>query len=43
VPEESNSFVRFGVGDRTIRFAVGLEDPDMLWRDLDQALERGRR
>jgi cystathionine beta-lyase/cystathionine gamma-synthase len=43
LPEESNSFVRFGVGDRTIRFAVGLEDPDMLWRDLDQALKRGRR
>ncbi|MBR0725559.1 PLP-dependent transferase [Bradyrhizobium manausense] len=43
LPEESNSFARFGVGDRTIRFAVGLEDPDMLWRDLDQALERSRR
>jgi cystathionine beta-lyase/cystathionine gamma-synthase len=43
LPEESNSFVRFGVTDRTIRFAVGLEDPDLLWSDLDQALERGRR
>jgi cystathionine beta-lyase/cystathionine gamma-synthase len=43
LPEESNSFVRFGVSDRTIRFAVGLEDPQLLWEDLMQALDRGRR
>ncbi len=43
LPPESNSFVRFGVSDRTIRFAVGLEGPDLLWRDLDQALERSWR
>ncbi|MCP3469096.1 PLP-dependent transferase [Bradyrhizobium sp. CCGUVB1N3] len=38
LPEESNSFRRFGVVDRTIRFAVGLEDPDLLWQDIEQAL-----
>ena len=38
LPDDSNSFRRFGVVDRTIRFAVGLEDPDLLWQDLLQAL-----
>jgi cystathionine beta-lyase/cystathionine gamma-synthase len=38
LPDESNSFRCFGVVDRTIRFAVGLEAPDLLWQDLAQAL-----
>jgi cystathionine beta-lyase/cystathionine gamma-synthase len=32
-----NSFSRFGVSPRAIRLHVGLEDPEMLWSDLEQA------
>jgi cystathionine beta-lyase/cystathionine gamma-synthase len=33
-----NSFERFGVSPRAIRLHVGLEDPEILWSDLEQAL-----
>jgi cystathionine beta-lyase/cystathionine gamma-synthase len=33
-----NSFDRFGVSPRAIRLHVGLEDPEMLWADLEKAL-----
>ena len=33
-----NSFDRFGVSPRAIRIHVGLEDPEMLWSDLENAL-----
>lgn len=32
-----NSFERFGVSPRAIRIHVGLEDPEMLWADLENA------
>jgi cystathionine beta-lyase/cystathionine gamma-synthase len=32
-----NSFSRFGVSPRAIRLHVGLEDPEMLWADLEEA------
>lgn len=32
-----NSFSRFGVSPRAIRLHVGLEDPEMLWADLEKA------
>jgi cystathionine beta-lyase/cystathionine gamma-synthase len=32
-----NSFSRFGVSPRAIRLHVGLEDPEMLWADLENA------
>jgi cystathionine beta-lyase/cystathionine gamma-synthase len=32
-----NSFDRFGVSKRTIRLHIGLEDPETLWADLEQA------
>jgi cystathionine beta-lyase/cystathionine gamma-synthase len=35
-----NAMVEFGVSPRLVRFHVGLEDVDDLWRDLDQAFER---
>lgn len=40
LPSEGSSFQRFGTSPHTIRLAVGLEDPGVLWRDLEQALER---
>ena len=33
-----NSFDRFGVSPRAIRLHAGLEDPEMLWADLEKAL-----
>jgi O-acetylhomoserine/O-acetylserine sulfhydrylase-like pyridoxal-dependent enzyme len=27
-----------GIGEGTVRFSVGIEDVEDLWRDLDQAL-----
>lgn len=35
-----NSFDRFNVSPRAIRLHVGLEDPEMLWADLEQALSK---
>lgn len=35
-----NSFGRFNVSPRAIRLHVGLEDPEMLWADLDKALSQ---
>jgi cystathionine beta-lyase/cystathionine gamma-synthase len=35
-----NSFHRFGVSPRAIRLHVGLEDPEMLWADLESAFKR---
>lgn len=35
-----NSFDRFNVSRRAIRLHVGLEDADMLWNDLENALAR---
>lgn len=32
-----NSFSRFGVSPRAIRLHVGLEDPEVLWADLENA------
>jgi len=34
---ENNAAVEFGVPPRMIRIFVGLEDPEDLWRDLEQA------
>jgi cystathionine beta-lyase/cystathionine gamma-synthase len=34
-----NSFGRFGVSPRAIRLHVGLEDPEMLWADLENAFD----
>lgn len=36
------SFVRFGVNPQTIRFAVGLEEPEVIWNDIQQALHAAR-
>ncbi|HTN98895.1 MAG TPA: PLP-dependent transferase [Nordella sp.] len=35
-----NSFDRFNVSPRAIRLHVGLEDPEMLWADLEKALSQ---
>jgi cystathionine beta-lyase/cystathionine gamma-synthase len=35
-----NSFDRFSVSPRAIRLHVGLEDPEMLWDDLENALAK---
>ena len=35
-----NSFDRFGVSPRAIRLNIGLEDPEKLWADLDNALAK---
>jgi cystathionine beta-lyase/cystathionine gamma-synthase len=35
-----NSFDRFGVSRRAIRLHVGLEDPETLWADLEQAFKK---
>lgn len=35
-----NSFERFGVSPRAIRIHVGLEDAEILWSDLEQALQK---
>jgi len=43
ISPETNVFRRFGMGDRTIRLAVGLEDPQLLLADLAQALLQARR
>ena len=40
---KANCFARFGVSPRLIRLHIGLEDPDMLWADLQQALACARR
>lgn len=37
---DANSLRRFGVSPRLVRLHVGLEDPEALWADLAQALER---
>ena len=37
---EANPLRDFGVAPETIRLHIGLEDPDDLWSDLAQALER---
>lgn len=39
VPEEERAML--GIGDDLIRLSVGLEDPDDLMEDLDQALAKG--
>ena len=38
-----NSFGRFGVSPRAIRLHVGLEDVEMLWADLENALTKSVR
>ena len=35
-----NSFERFGVSPRAIRLHVGLEEPEALWADLENALAK---
>ncbi len=35
-----NSFERFGVSPHAIRIHVGLEDPEILWSDLEQAFQK---
>ncbi len=35
-----NSFDRFGVSPRAIRLHVGLEDPEVLWADLENAFAK---
>ncbi|MEZ2126397.1 MULTISPECIES: PLP-dependent transferase [unclassified Sinorhizobium] len=43
IPDRMTSFIRFGVSEQTVRFAVGLEEPELLWSDLQQALHIARR
>jgi cystathionine beta-lyase/cystathionine gamma-synthase len=43
IPDRMTSFVRFGVSEQTIRFAVGLEEPRVIWEDLQQAIAVARR
>ncbi|GLK57369.1 cystathionine beta-lyase/cystathionine gamma-synthase [Methylopila capsulata] len=43
MPGEANSLQRFGVSPRAVRFGVGLEDADVIWTDVEQALARARR
>jgi cystathionine beta-lyase/cystathionine gamma-synthase len=38
-----NSALDFGVPERMIRVHVGLEDREMLWMDLERALETATR
>lgn len=38
---EHNSMRRFGVPDTLVRLSLGLEDPEDLWRDFDNALKQG--
>lgn len=40
---DANSLQRFGVSPRNVRLHVGLEDPEALWADLVQALDRATR
>lgn len=42
IPDRTTSFIHFGVNPQTIRITAGLEDPDMLWTDIQQALETAR-
>lgn len=42
LPREANSFHRFDVSPKTIRFSAGLEDARLLWADLEQALGKAR-
>lgn len=42
IPDRMTSFVRFGVNPQTIRFAVGLEEPEVIWNDIQQALHAAR-
>jgi cystathionine beta-lyase/cystathionine gamma-synthase len=37
---DTNSFARFGVSPRAIRLHVGLEDPERLWSDLENAFSK---
>jgi cystathionine beta-lyase/cystathionine gamma-synthase len=43
IPDRMTSFIRFGVSEQTVRFAVGLEEPELLWSDLQQALHAAKR
>lgn len=43
MPPEANSLQHFGVSPRAIRFVVGLENPDVIGRDVEQALACARR
>lgn len=42
LPSEGNSFQRSSVGERTIRLSAGLEDAELLWADIEQALTAAR-
>ncbi|MGN8021570.1 PLP-dependent transferase [Phyllobacterium sp. 22229] len=42
IPDRMTSFVRFGVNPQTIRFAVGLEEPEVIWTDIQQALHTAK-
>lgn len=37
---DQNSLQRFGVSPRLVRFSLGLESPDDLWADLEEALSK---
>jgi cystathionine beta-lyase/cystathionine gamma-synthase len=37
---EQNSLQRFGVSGRIVRLSLGLEDPNDLWADFEQALSQ---
>lgn len=39
---EHNQARFFGVPDRLVRLSIGLESPNYLWSDLDQAIERSQ-
>ena len=40
---KANCFVRFGISPRLVRINIGLEDVEILWADLEQALRQARR
>jgi methionine-gamma-lyase len=37
---DAASLAAAGIGEGTVRLAVGLEDPDDLWQDIEQALAK---
>ena len=40
---KANCFSRFGISPRLVRLNIGIESPEALWADLEQALHQARR
>ena len=41
--QKANCFTRFGISPRLIRLNVGIEEVDLIWADIAQALACARR